>query len=217
MSKALKDCCRFQEGYVNPSQTIREYFGNDVKWLRAVDLNNDEVFATSEKLSTMGYKSAGASAFMFPTNSLAISTGNTVGFGKGDILLGNIRPYFKKIWLSDIQGGCSPDVLVIRSIVGNETEFLFASLARDDFFTYDMAGKKGSKMPRGDKDHIMRYPIAYSKDHVLEFCAMVRDWYKKISEIYYENQQLSSLRDFLLPLLMNGQVKVESSIITGTK
>lgn len=135
-------------------------------------------------------------------------TGNTVGFGKGDILLGNIRPYFKKIWLSDIQGGCSPDVLVIRSIAGNDAEFLFASLARDDFFTYDMAGKKGSKMPRGDKDHIMRYPIAYSKELVLQFCAMIRDWCKKISEIYYENQQLSSMRDFLLPLLMNGQVKV---------
>ena len=138
-------------------------------------------------------------------------TGNTVGFGKGDILLGNIRPYFKKIWLSDIQGGCSPDVLVIRSIAGNDTEFIFASLAKDDFFTFDMAGKKGSKMPRGDKDHIMRYPIAYTKDHVLQFCAIVRDWYKDISEIYYENQQLSSMRDFLLPLLMNGQVRVDNN------
>ena len=77
MSKTLKDCCRFQEGYVNPTQTVREYFGDDVKWLRAVDLNNDEVFDTSEKLSIMGYKSAGASAFMFPTIAIFKNLTNT--------------------------------------------------------------------------------------------------------------------------------------------
>ena len=79
MSKVLKDCCHFQEGYVNPSQTVSEYFGNDIKWLRAVDLNNDEVFDTSKKLSTKGYRSAGASAFMFPANSLAISKSGSIG------------------------------------------------------------------------------------------------------------------------------------------
>ena len=35
----LSDLCCFQEGYVNPSQTCNEYFDGEVKWLRAVDIN----------------------------------------------------------------------------------------------------------------------------------------------------------------------------------
>lgn len=80
-------------------------------------------------------------------------------FEQGDILLGNIRPYFKKIWLAEFDGGCSPDVLVIRPKHGVSSKFLYAYLSTDGFFDYDMKGAKGSKMPRGDKDHIMRYEI----------------------------------------------------------
>ena len=80
-------------------------------------------------------------------------------FEQGDILLGNIRPYFKKIWLTEFDGGCSPDVLVIRPKHGVSSKFLYAYLSTDGFFDYDMKGAKGSKMPRGDKDHIMRYEI----------------------------------------------------------
>ena len=80
-------------------------------------------------------------------------------FERGDILLGNIRPYFKKIWLAEFDGGCSPDVLVIRPKQGVSSKFLYAYLSTDGFFDYDMKGAKGSKMPRGDKDHIMRYEI----------------------------------------------------------
>ena len=86
-------------------------------------------------------------------------TGLATKFERGDILLGNIRPYFKKIWLAEFDGGCSPDVLVIRPKQGVSSKFLYAYLSTDGFFDYDMKGAKGSKMPRGDKDHIMRYEI----------------------------------------------------------
>lgn len=75
----LKDCVSFQEGYVNPSQSVPEYFGNDIKWLRANDLNNSFVYDTSRKLSRKGFESAGKSAFLFKPNSLAISKSGTIG------------------------------------------------------------------------------------------------------------------------------------------
>lgn len=75
----LRDCCAFQEGYVNPSQKEPAYFGGDIKWLRASDLNNDFVYDTERKLSESGYKSAGKSATMFPVDSLAISKSGTIG------------------------------------------------------------------------------------------------------------------------------------------
>ena len=87
--------------------------------------------------------------------------GSVVRYRKGDILISNIRPYLKKIWFANRDGGCSPDVLVIRSKDAKKTlpEYLYACLSADAFFEYVMEGKSGVKMPRGDKDQIMRYPI----------------------------------------------------------
>ena len=84
-----------------------------------------------------------------------------ISFQKGDILLGNIRPYLKKIWLSDRDGGTNGDVLVIR-IRDVETvtpEYLYYVLSSDSFFHYDVQNSKGAKMPRGDKSSIMEYVV----------------------------------------------------------
>ena len=80
-------------------------------------------------------------------------------FQKGDILIANIRPYLRKIWLADIDGGCNADVLVFRATNGFSSAFVYAVLMQDSFYTYTMKGAKGSKMPRGDKDQIMRFEI----------------------------------------------------------
>jgi len=81
MSKAftLACCCEFQEGYVNPTQKEPRYFGGNIKWLRASDLNDGYVFNTERLLSEVGYKSAGKSAKMFEKETLAISKSGTIG------------------------------------------------------------------------------------------------------------------------------------------
>lgn len=78
---------------------------------------------------------------------------------KGDILISNIRPYLKKIWLADSEGGCSTDVLAFRAKNGHSPNYLYALLMQDAFFQYMMQGSKGSKMPRGDKNQIMHYSV----------------------------------------------------------
>lgn len=80
-------------------------------------------------------------------------------FQKGDILIANIRPYLRKIWLADIDGGCNADVLVFRAINGYSSAFVYAVLMQDSFYIYAMKGAKGSKMPRGDKEQIMRFEV----------------------------------------------------------
>ena len=82
-----------------------------------------------------------------------------VEFQPGDILISNIRPYFKKIWLADKKGGCSSDVLCIRAISGTDSTYLYYLLSQDAFFDYVMTGAKGSKMPRGDKNQIMKWEV----------------------------------------------------------
>ena len=80
-------------------------------------------------------------------------------YKRGDVLVANIRPYLKKVWFADSEGGCSSDVLVFRAKNGHYPSFLYTVLIQDAFFDYAMSEAKGSKMPRGDKDQIMRYEL----------------------------------------------------------
>lgn len=83
----------------------------------------------------------------------------TQRFECGDVLVSNIRPYFKKIWKAKFNGGCSNDVLVFSAKEGFDTEFLYYVLSDNSFFEYSMATSKGTKMPRGDKKSIMNYEV----------------------------------------------------------
>ena len=80
-------------------------------------------------------------------------------YREGDVLVANIRPYLKKVWLANKEGGASTDVLVFRVKESNKSSFLYAVLLQDRFFEYAMKGAKGIKMPRGDKEQIMRYEL----------------------------------------------------------
>jgi len=90
----------------------------------------------------------------------APAEGNFTEFRENDILIGNIRPYLKKIWLSNLIGGTNGDVLVVR--LNDEmitSEYLYQLLADDKFFHYNIQHSKGARMPRGSKEAIMNYEI----------------------------------------------------------
>ncbi|MDI6915758.1 MAG: restriction endonuclease subunit S [Desulfitobacteriaceae bacterium] len=90
-------------------------------------------------------------------NSLP-TTGNVVKYYRGQTLISNIRPYFRKIWFADVDGGCSNDVLVFHLSREIYSKYFYYNLSQDAFFDFVMAGSKGTKMPRGDKHQIMMYP-----------------------------------------------------------
>lgn len=123
----------------------------------------------SEKVS---YSSISASSYITTTNMLQNRAGvipyedvpeidTVTKYQKDDILVSNIRPYLKKIWLADHNGGCSNDVLVFRNANSLEylSDYLYAILSSDIFFDYMMVGKTGLKMPRGDKKIIPNFLI----------------------------------------------------------
>lgn len=95
------------------------------------------------------------------------TSGKMTQYKVGDVLLGNIRPYLKKIWHADRVGGTNGDVLVIHPTDKNiNPRYLYQVLADDKFFEYNMQHAKGAKMPRGNKPKIMEYsiPIPYAND-----------------------------------------------------
>ena len=93
------------------------------------------------------------------TVASSFPSGKVTEFQENDILISNIRPYFKKIWKADRRGCCSNDVFCIRANDNVDAEFLYYLLSHDLFFAYVMSGANGSKMPRGDKQQIMNWEI----------------------------------------------------------
>ena len=84
--------------------------------------------------------------------------GSFIEYLPNDILIGNIRPYLRKIWLADKIGGTNGDVLVIRLTDENILpRYLYHILANEHFFEYNVKYSKGAKMPRGDKAAILQY------------------------------------------------------------
>ena len=82
------------------------------------------------------------------------NSGKVIQFEIGDILIGNIRTYLKKIWLADCIGGTNGDVLAIQ--INDRTKitpkFLYYVMSSENFFLYDVQNSRGAKMPRGDKE-----------------------------------------------------------------
>lgn len=113
-----------------------------------------------------------------------------------DILINNIRPYFKKIWYSDMIGGCSNDVFVIRSKENYDSKFLYYVLSSDDFFSYVMANAKGTKMPRGDKKAIQNYEVPnFSIDEQKRISFVLSEIDKKIEVNKMINKNLDDILD----------------------
>lgn len=134
-------------------------------------------------------------------NNLPSAT-NVSNFEIGDILISNIRPYFKKIWLANFHGGCSNDVLCLVPKANIPSIYLYQILEKDAFFEYVMAGSKGTKMPRGDKKWIMSYPAIIPDKQLLDkFNKLVITIQDDINIRNQENQKLSELKDLLLSKL----------------
>lgn len=144
------------------------------------------------------------------TAASKLPTAKTIAAYKtGDILVSNIRPYFKKIWLAEGNGGRSNDVLGFESSAPNTDSFLMNLLYQDSFFEYMTRTSKGAKMPRGDKTAIMNWEMAVPPVELREaFSTIVDKFYKLIPQNRAQNETLESLRDTLLPKLLSGEIEL---------
>lgn len=136
----------FENGTLN---TIAPFVTKSIKY-------NDIVSETYITTDNMLQNKLGVVPFIGEANISSITE-----YKKDDILISNIRPYLKKIWFADKEGGCSKDVLVLRSVDASKylPKYIFYMVRRDAFFDYVMEGKKGVKMPRGNKEDIQKYRI----------------------------------------------------------
>ena len=164
------------------------------------ELNVNTYFSTENMLPE---KAGSTKATSLPT------TPQTTACRNGDTLISNIRPYFKKIVYCEDMCGCSTDVLCFTPVQSQYAAYLFSTLYTDKFFAFMVAGSKGTKMPRGDKQQIMTYPVVLPAESQLEeFNAIAFPILEQLNSNKAENKRLSALRDALLPKLMSGELDV---------
>ena len=164
------------------------------------ELNVNTYFSTENMLPE---KAGSTKATSLPT------TLQTTACRKGDTLISNIRPYFKKIVYCEDMCGCSTDVLCFTPVQSQYAAYLFSTLYTDKFFAFMVAESKGTKMPRGDKQQIMTYPVILPAENELEeFNAIAFPVLEQLNSNKAENKRLSALRDALLPKLMSGELDV---------
>ena len=163
-------------------------------------LNASTYFSTENMLP----EKAGANEAASLPNTL-----QTTACHKGDTLISNILPYFKKIVYCEDGCGCSTDVLCFTPVQPKYAAYLFSTLYADKFFAFMVAGSKGTKMPRGDKQQIMTYPVALPSDEELdEFNSLALPILAQLHSNKAESKRLSATRDALLPKLMSGEIDV---------
>lgn len=168
------------------------------------ELTPENYFSTENMLANKGGYTSAAS---LPN---VLQTARCV---PGDTLVSNIRPYFKKIVYCMMNAGCSTDVLCLRPKHLQYSTYLYNVAYSDTFFDYMVAGSKGTKMPRGDKQQIMSYPVILPPDEVIaQFHEFADAVLKKIWVALEESKRLTVLRDGLLPKLMSGELSLNEEV-----
>lgn len=183
--------CQFQEGYVNPAQTHPEYFDGDVKWLRAVDINESFIIETSRTLTQAGFKSAKKSAYLFSPNTIAISKSGTIG------RLGIVADYM-----------CG-NRAVINIAPKNPLllPYIYAFLKSHQKEFPDLA--VGSVQKNLYVSLLEPLPVKIlAPDALLEFCNAGNAILSTVGNNCRENIRLAQVRDTLLPRLMTGELNV---------
>jgi type I restriction enzyme S subunit len=187
LDRLIANHCPNGVDYVALSE-VTEYSKSRIK---ASDLDSDNYVGVDNLLPE---KQGKVASEYVPENGMFIK------YVSGDVLIGNIRPYLKKIWLADRIGGTNGDVLAVHITDARMTpRFLFYLLSSDDFFVYNVQHSKGAKMPRGNKNAIMQFKIPLPPREIQDEIVRILDQFTELTaELTARRKQYSYYRDGLL-------------------
>ena len=172
-----------------------------------VKLGNDEIYdgpaVNTIDLSVMPCASISLNGINVSSN---FGT-NLYKMKKGDILFGSIRPYLKKAGIAPCDGAFAGTLHNFRCLDDRFYNFVLMTLTHENMFDYAVKKSKGTKMPVVGSDSLMDYPVVFNAELVEKFNQM--DIKSIICGNVMQNQELSALRDYMLPLLMSGQISIK--------
>lgn len=134
-------------------------------------------------------------------------------FTRGQVLFGKLRPYFHKVGIAPCDGVCSTDIVVLDSREPFDRALIASCASSDAFVAFTDQSSTGTKMPRTSWGHMKAYEVAIADKPVRRaFQSVVGPMHEKIIASVDENRSLAETRDYLLPRLMSGQVRVSGEL-----
>lgn len=134
-------------------------------------------------------------------------------FKKGNILLSNRRVYFHKVCIAPFDGVTRDTVIVLKTLNENTFGFDYQIVNSEHFISYATRFSYGSEQPVFSWQDAKNYYYAKPNNGIAEiYSNCVAPLINKVLEVQNELRELTKQRDELLPLLMNGQVLVNSDL-----
>ena len=173
-----------------PSREKPEYWGGSINWINSGAVNDFRISSPSETITDEGLRNT--STYLLPRNTTVLAiTGATLG----QVSILNIDACANQSVVGVLETGEVPTEYIYPSIVSSMKALLNQ--------------QTGAAQPHVNKQDITEMIFAFPPRSIMvAYMSVVKSLYESIMEKSVENQQLASLRDFLLPMLMNGQVKV---------
>jgi len=140
-----------------------------------------------------------------------VSSGKST-FASGDILFGKLRPYFHKVGVAPVNGICSTDIVVLNSRSRSFHAFVTVLVSSEEFVEFSDRTSDGTKMPRTSWGKMSVFPLYIPSTEVAAaFCALVDPLLARIRTNIFESRTLAETRDYLLPKLMSGEIRVRNA------
>lgn len=130
-------------------------------------------------------------------------------FTNGDVLFGKLRPYFKKVGIAPIDGVCSNDILVLRPNSEAARAIVAVVASSDELIERVSSAATGTRMPRTSWRELSEWSVPTLTPTELESLAyLTKPLVSRLIAMTHQNRILTELRDFLLPEILSGRIRV---------
>lgn len=131
---------------------------------------------------------------------------------KNDLLVSKLNPWFNRvIYNLEENAISSTEFIVWKTFNRFEKNFLYQVATGKEFIEYctRFATGTSNSHKRVSPDIMVSFQIPFEKTYIQKFGEITDSIRAQVLQNNEQNQELTQLRDWLLPMLMNGQVKVE--------
>ena len=187
----VEDIAQTGSGGTPKSTNVSYYSNGEIPWINSGELEQTVITSTSNFITEEGLNNS--SAKLFPSGTILVAMyGATAGKVSFLTFEASTNQAICAIMLTDIR---------MRYYLKNVIE---------DLYQYLVKLSTGSARDNLSQDMIKNIKVVIPSNDILDrFYDFSNNIIKEITKKQQENEQLTQLRDWLLPMLMNGQVKAE--------
>ncbi|AVL73039.1 restriction endonuclease subunit S [Providencia rettgeri] len=173
-----------------PSTKVNSYWENaNIPWLSSAETASFPIVSAEQMITQTGIDNSAAT--LLPKGTVVIS------------IVRYIRPS-----ILGLDAATNQSVVGIRENENLKYSFIYPYFCNEVPRLMGLRG--GAQQPHINKRTIDDSPIAIPPSNILESYYKIADpVYKEIINLGFQNNELTKLRDWLLPMLMNGQVTIK--------